>query len=629
MVASHALSTDETLDVYIQPGWNGNASPRFVDMGDGIIASCMIMERRILDRETGEDATKALLVGRRFVAFRIDADCEVVEIGPPAICPGDTNYYYDDTYTHDVGDDGSNYFDGTEGIRDESAIIKMNETTVVGLAINGLNAVFVNGGDDVEDRYDSTEMVNQCIGWVARLNKADLTWTVGPKATIQHHYYKNANDLYQGYAGVGNETDPMGAVAMTNSLAVVSLAMMEEALGDEHLDWDGDGDYTDQGINRELDSSTYPIGQAVIGYLKLSALSVDTSALTMSVINSVRVTDRMTNGDWFARTDQPHRLSDARGAIVFSRPSEKGFATVWRHDGTGAISGFTTSQWADDEVFEFENVTVTTEAEAAAFEESFREHLQNLRTNWDDVAHEGCYFPTSAKLSDTLIAVAGSETYFYNKFLHILRVNGDDTVTVLDYKPLHGSDDASCQIVPVGTEGWVWVSFEDNTPQALSDEEQEGYTRQGAYLIPSGMSMALFHVDLTSGQIDDYVPLGTGTSHTSYKDNDFLDLIPAYYSHRFWLGGRGIVGTTSSYRSFPYGADHVIIGNNNTLTLISPLAQTFPITQMEQNPFTGPNLTLANWDLWYVDQTAYEPDTTIVDQIEHDRRVQSYPGREP
>ncbi len=625
MVASHVLSTDDSLDVYIQPGWDTSTSPKFIDMGDGIVASCMIMERRIIDRVTMQDATKALLVGRRFVAFRIDANCEVVEIGPPAICPGDTNYYYDDTYTHDVGDDGSEYFDGTEGIRDESAIIKMSDDVVAGFAINGLNAVFPNGGGDVEARYYSTFLVNQCIGWVARLNRTDLTWEVGPKATIAHHYYKNAADLFDGYAGVGAEDDVMGATAMTNSLAVVSLAMNEEALGDEHLDYDGDGDYTDEGINRELDGTTYPIGQAVIGYLKLVAVSVNTSDLTMSVINGVRVTDRLTEGEGFARTDQPFRLLDTRGVIVYSRPSRKGLATVWNHDGSGAISDFTTTQWVDDQMLELPTATVTTEAQAAAFELVVREYTQNLRTNWDDAAPAGYYFPTSARLSDTLVAAVGNSTYFYHKFMHVLQVNDDNTVTVVDRKPLHGSDDVSCQIVPI-SDGWVWVSFRDPTPQKLSEEVQDGYTLQGAFLLPSGMSMALFHVDSSTGLIDDYVPLGTGSAHSSYKDNDFL--ATQYNSHRFWLGGRGFIGS-NGYRSFLYGTDHVLIANNSTLTLLSPLAQTFPITQMSQNPFSGPNTNNANRDLWYEDQTAYEPDDSTVEQIQHDQRVRAYPGREP
>lgn len=595
-------------------------------MGDGIVASCMMMERRIVHRDTYVDATKALLIGRRFVAFRIDSNCEVSEIGPPAICPGDTQYYYDDTYTHDVGDDGSEYFSGLEGIRDEGAIIKMNDDVVVGFALNGLNPVFPNGGEDVEARYDASFMFHQCIGWVARLNRANLTWEVGPKTTIERHYYQNANEVWDGNAGVSAETDPMGAVAMSSSLAVVSLGMFEYGLADEHLDWDGDGDYTDEDVNQELDTSPGNLGDQEVGYLKLKAVSVNTSDLTMSVINGVRVTDRYTTGGWFARTDQPYKLSNTRGVIIYSRPSERGYATVWHHDGSGAISGFTTTEWVDDEGFDFPPTpSMTTEAEAAAYELSVREFLQNLRTDWDGMAHKALYFPVSVKLSDTLFAVTGNESYFYHRFMTTLRVNDDDTVSVMDYKPLHGHED-SYQMMPIGTEGWVWVSFRDTTPQKQNEDPQEGYTQQGAYLLPSGMSMALFHVDLTTGEIDDYVPLGTGSDHTRYKDSDFLT-VP--FNHTFWLGGRGIASPRWA-RAFPYGTDHVLIANTTTLTLLSPLAQTFPITTMGQNPFvTSPGLSGPNLDLWYVDLTAYEPDAEILDQVEHERRVRSYAGREP
>ncbi len=621
-MTSHQLSTDEDLDVYIQPGDWGFEETRFIDMGDGIIVSCMICDRRIVNRETGLDVTQALLVGRRLVAFRIGVNCEVTEIGPPTVCPGDTQYYYDDHYTHDVGDDGSDYFDGSEGIAGYSTVVKLSDNVVAAFALNGLQPQFPNGEGTVEDRYDATEGgFLQCIGWVARLNRANLTWDVGPKCTVQHHYYQDSADYFGGgLQGIPNDGQGiMGAVAMNSGLAVVALSMYEYGLADQHLDYAGEGDFTDQDLNTSYTNGVPDPADMEVSYIKLCALSVDAANLTMSLVDTNRITDRWVDG-YFYRFEQLH-TSGNRGVIIYGDPFENGKAAVWRHDGAGAFSSVVTSTWVDA-IPQFPDADPTTEAEWAAWELELAEWAKDRHVNWEGRAHLSFYYGTCAKISDDLFIGCGSEVYFWHKFMHVLRLGGDDTLSSVDWRHLHGNSEFySAQVVPVG-EGWVWVSFRDLQPQKVVDEM--GYPSlfpETAAIYPNGLSMALYHVDLQSGQVDDYVPLGTGAAQTRHQYGPEP-------TRRLHLG-RNITAPQLA-RAATYGTDHVLIGNDETLTLLSPLAQTFPITAQEGNPsILSAIYSDAYRDLWYVDQTAYEPDPTVLDQIDHDQRVESYGGREP
>jgi hypothetical protein len=622
MGSLRTLSTNSSYEVWLSPGWNDRTGPAYVDMGDGIVASLMTCSASIIDSTTGNYLQDPLQMGRRLVAFRMSADCEVQEIGPPTVVPDDIQAYLDpDTNTEywdwDYGPDPDEWFSGYDGVDDTGAIVNMGNDIVFAAGLNGLNPQFPNGGDDVESKYYATWDGYQCVGWVARLNRTDLTWEVGQRGTIAGHYWPDGRGpsfvFYQYQRIQVGESSVMGAVKMTDTLAVVSMAMEEYGLAGEHVEFDGTGDYTDEGYAWDLEGAVADITDVECGYLRLCSVRIDPDNLTFQRVDSARVTDRVASGAWFARCDQPVRLSDTRGVIIFSRPDSEGWATVWHHDGAGAFSSFNTTQWIEPLLL---NVSYSGNTPEVQFRENSvrtSEFFYQSRNMYDQYAHVGYYYGSCTQVFNNLLAVMGSNTDYYHQFMVLLEVTDADAISITDYKPMPGYRYGGIVALK---DGWIWGSFVDNRPQ-VRPSTPDGYTIDIGYpdfINTDRPRMFLVQADTTSKTLVDYAPLGVGIDHFPFKDAA---------NTREWVGGRGM--TSHDYdRYVRYGDDHVVLGGLNGIALISPLTQSFPISYQVDRPQT----TASGEDLGFSDSTPYQ-DFSGVSQVSSETRIGVYPETGP
>lgn len=590
MAPQNTYSLNAAQYVEIDP-WD---EPQFIDMGGGIIAMSYIGQRRILDKATRQDVKQIVWTGRRIVAMRVNNSCEVVQMGPPAALLGDIQYYGDDTWTQDYGLVGDWAY-GDDAFSVIGSLTKMSDNTAIVIGANGLDPVFVNGGASQDRAYDAMYELYQMNAWGVRLNRANLTWEVGPRLQIAKHYLTHPTENWYGMAGVYYGDDQgAGIVSMSESIAVASISMYEYGLAGSHYDLDGFGDFTDSGLNfEEAPNYAYSLSDMDVGYVRLVSIRLNSTTLGLTLVDISRASDRMVGAEYFGRVDQPQRISSTRGVLFYPRVEEQGWAAVWTLNANGEFDSIVNTKWMDDAGVFLSVGNPTDDAESVQISLEVHDYYYNNRYDYDNLGPKGYEYPTVAKIADDLFATVGNRGYFYSKFLHILRVNSDGTITILHTQRLH--DDTQPLLAYVG-EGWLWVGTPDTAP-TMPGEPIDGYTVQGSYDWTSLLFMALVHIDLTTGIVDDYVPLGSSYGFGRYRDTAYP--IPGNSNNTFFKG-RGWVGYDQA-RALPYGDGHVLLGNANTVAIFSPRKQPFPIVKQAQNPFTYElNGSNANFDLWYV-----------------------------